>query len=111
MDFELQGYEFNYVNRESSCGGRVALFVDKGIIYKVVDNLSGVIDDIIECVTIELCMEKNKNVLVSCVYRKPGSNIKIFTEKMENMFNNVKHKIRYICGDFNIDLLTPTITN
>lgn len=95
------------MNRESGCGGGVALFVDKGIIYKAVDNMSVFIDDKMECITIELCLEKTKNVLVSCVYRKPGSNIKIFIEKMEKMFNKVKHKISYICGDFNIDLLNP----
>ncbi len=60
-----------------------------------------------ECITAEICMEKFKNVIISCMYRKLGSNIEIFTENMKRMFIKVKQKVNYICGDFNIDLLNP----
>lgn len=107
IDFDLQGYDFNFINREGKNGGGVALFVDKGLIYKVVDSMSVVIDDEMECITIEICMERMKNVIVSCVYRKPGSNIDTFTDNMERLFTKTKQKINYVCGDFNIDLLNP----
>ncbi len=32
-------------------------------------------------------MEKNKNVVVTCVYRTPASNIEIFKDKIEEMID------------------------
>lgn len=52
-------------------------------------------------------MAKKKNVIVSCVYRAPGSNIEIFKDSMEGMFAKTNQKVMFICGDFNIDLLNP----
>lgn len=62
-------------------------------------------------VTIEICMEKNKNIIVSCVYRSPGSNIDTFKEWMEETFTKTSQKVMFICGDFNIDLLNPNNHN
>ena len=39
-DFELESYEIIFKNREMKNGGCVALFVDKNLIYKVVENMS-----------------------------------------------------------------------
>ena len=60
MDFELEGYEMICKNRENKNGGGVDLFVDKNLTYKVVENMSTVINDVFECVTIELLMEKKE---------------------------------------------------
>ena len=85
----------------------MVLFVDKRLIYKVVETMSVNIDDLMECITIEICMEKKKNVIVSCVYRTPGSNIETFMCNMERLFSNTNQKVHFICGDYNIDLLNP----
>lgn len=37
--------------------------------------MSLVVDNVMECITIEIDTERTKKVLVSCVYRKPGSDI------------------------------------
>ena len=44
MDFELESYEIIFKNREMKNGGCVALFVDRKLIYKVVENMSTVIN-------------------------------------------------------------------
>ncbi len=59
MDFEIEGYEMT-CNRENKTRGGVALFVDKNLNYKVVENLSTVVDYLLECVTIELLTEKKE---------------------------------------------------
>lgn len=69
--------------------------------------MSTVIDNVLECITIEICKEKTKNVIISCIYRAPGSSIEIFKDWMEEIFSKVIHKTVFICGDFNIDLLNP----
>jgi len=54
MNFELEGYEVNYVNRKNKSGGGVALYVDKTLNYKVVESMTTVIDNLLECITIEI---------------------------------------------------------
>ena len=39
--------------------------------------MSMVIEDIMESITIELCINKKRTVIVSCVYRTPGSTVDI----------------------------------
>ena len=48
-----------------------------------------VIDDIMESFTIELCINKKRNVIVSYVYRTHGSNVDIFAEHLEIMIRKV----------------------
>ncbi len=83
----------------------MALFVDEGFTHQLVDSMSVVINDVMECITVEINIEKMKNVLVSCVYRKPCSNIDTFMVNMERLFTTTEQKVKYVGGDFNIDLL------
>ena len=63
-------------------------------------------ENIFECVTIESGMQKRKNIIVSCVYRTPGSDIDIFCEHMDQLLTYANpSKTKFVCGDFNIDLL------
>ena len=48
--------------------------------------------------------------IVSCLHRKPSSKIVDFMECIESMFGCIKGSI-YICGDFNIDLLSYDVNN
>ncbi len=52
---------------------------------------------------VEIILEKKKNVIISCVYRAPGSNIETF-KNTERLFAKKYHKDVFICGDFNLDL-------
>ena len=48
----------------------------------------------------------NTNVIVSCIYRTPGSPLDTFCENLELNLSDVKSiKTIFVCGDFNIDLL------
>ena len=58
FDFELNGYEFNYMNRRGKKGGGVALYIENGLNYKIVESMTTAIDDLMECITVEICMEK-----------------------------------------------------
>ena len=106
-DFELEGYEFNYINRQNKIGGGVAIYVDRALKFKVMESMTTVMDNILECITVEICREKQKNVIVSCIYRAPDSSIEVFNDWIEEMFSKMSHKTVFICGDFNIDLLNP----
>lgn len=92
MDFDLYGYEMFYMNRKNESGGGVALYIDRKINCKVVDGMSMAVDNVFECVTVEICMEKNKNIIISCIYRAPGSNMEIFKDWMEKMLTKNNQK-------------------
>lgn len=103
----MEGYEFIYINRRNKQGGDVAMFIDINYSYKVIEKLSTVVDYVLECLSIEIAREKKKNIIVSCIYRTPGSNINTFKNWMEEHFVNLSQKVLFVGGDFNIDLLNP----
>ena len=38
------------------------------------------VENVFECVTIEMCIKNHKNIVVNCLYRTPGSSIDHFNE-------------------------------
>ena len=65
------------------------------------------IDDIIESIRVELCIDKRRNVIISCIYRTPGYNVEAFNDQLEIIIKKTNpHKSIFLCGDFNLDLLT-----
>lgn len=66
--------------------GGVALFVDTNLRFSVVEGMRLTVENIFECLTIELHREYRKNVILSCIYRKPGSCVEKVSEYMEEMY-------------------------
>lgn len=112
-DILLNGYDVIYRNRNNKKGGGVAIYVNVSIEFKVIQTMSMVIDDVLECITVELRIGNMKNIIVSCIYRAPGTNIDMFTDQLESMIKTVRNtnKTIFICGDFNIDLLKYNTNN
>ena len=105
---DIEGYEMFFLNRTQSKGGGVALCIDISCKSKYASKMTFALDNIMECITVEIEMEKSKNILISCVYRKPGSCVDTFKEKLAELYHNINNKeIVFVCGDFNIDLLNP----
>lgn len=67
--------------------------------------MTAVIDNLMECLTIEIQVERAKNISISCIYRTPGSCIDYFNTKIAEILEKYKDKVTFVCGDFNIDLL------
>ena len=61
LDFDMDGYELSYINRQNKGGGGVAIYVDKTLNFKVLDRMTTVVDNVVECISIEICKEKIKN--------------------------------------------------
>ena len=109
--YNLEGYELFLNNRtQRRCGG-VALYIDKRYKTKQVIKMSNIVDNIMECITVEIEIRNSKNALISCIYRTPGSCIETFREMMMGMYDNIANKkMVFVCGDINIDLLAETNT-
>ena len=105
-DFYLEGYELYHNNRINKRGGGVALFVNSDLRCKVVENMTTTIDDLMECLTLEIELEGKRNIVIMCVYRTPGTNIDMFKDNLEELMNKLnENKTCLICGDTNIDLI------
>ena len=60
-----------------------------------------VVENIFECVAIELTIKNHTNVVISCIYRTPGSPIDTFCENIETNLRDVTSiKTIFVCGDF-----------
>ena len=105
-DFNINSYDAYHVTRGIRRGGGVAIYTNKELSCKMVETKSIAVENIFECVTVELTIKNHTNVVVSCMYRTPGSNLDMFCENIEHILNDAKSiKTIFVCGDFNIDLL------
>ena len=107
-NYTLEGYDLVNINRQNKGGGGVGIFVINDLQFHIVDEMTVTMDNVLECITIEICMEKTKNIIISCIYRTPGTSIEIFTNWIDSMFSKFCNKVVVFCGDFNIDLLNPS---
>lgn len=106
-DYEIPGYELNHINRTGKAEGGTALYVHRRLKYTVVDRLTVAVENVCECITIEIDMNRNRNIMISCIYRAPSYDITTFKEWIEKVYVKTEQKVMFICGDFNIDLLNP----
>jgi ASC-1-like (ASCH) protein len=60
LDFDMDSYELSYINRQNKGGGGVAIYVDKTLNFKVLESMTTVVDNVSECISIEICKEKRK---------------------------------------------------
>ena len=96
------GPEVINVIRKNRKSGGVAIYINKSVNFKSMKCMSMEIDNIMECVSIELCINRGKN----CVYITCGSSIAAFSEQIQLLMQKVtNNKTVFLCGDMNVDLL------
>ena len=71
-------------------GGSVAIYTNKNLSGTLAESKSFVVENSLECVTVELTITNHTNVVVSCIYRTLGSLIDIFCENLEDNSSDVK---------------------
>jgi len=102
VDTFLPDYIAFHTNRKTQRGGGVSVFV-KSLSVTLMNNLSFSVNDLFECITVEIENRGRKNTVISCIYRKPGTNLESFIEHIEKCFDHLQNKDMYLCGDFNIE--------
>ena len=90
VHYEGHGYESVHVNREHKSGGGVAIYILNSIDCMAIKSMSSVVDNIMECVAVELKLNKRKHVIIGCMYRTPGSNVDIFNYTLDLLLHKVK---------------------
>ena len=106
FEYNIDSYNVVAANRSNKRGGGVMLYVSNLFDFSVVEQMADSVDDLYECISIEIKVKNGKNIIVSCLYRAPASNIELFNENIEKLLQRVKrNKIYYLVGDFNINLI------
>ena len=109
-NYNMHGYNVFSIARTDKRGGGVALYIKNLYNCTLVTQKSVSVENMFECVTIELHFKQHKNILVSCVYRAPGESISSFCDYILPIIeNNCSSKTQYVCGDFNVNLLHHNI--
>ena len=97
-------YNLVYEMPDSNFGG-AAFLIRKEINFKLRNDLTMNSPDY-ENIWVEINKD-GKTIILGCIYRHPSSDIKAFTDALENNLTQIdKEKTRcIICGDLNIDAL------
>ena len=89
-DYNINNYQVTHLVRKNKGGGGVSIYVINSLLVKSCCYLSTVLDGVMECVTLEIISKAKNNVIVSCIYRTPGSCISNFTEIISNLLQKIK---------------------
>ena len=103
----MKGYQVTHLVGKSKGGGGVSIYVINSLLFKGCSYMTTNVDDIMECLTVEIVSKNKNNVLVYCIYRAPGSCITNFTEIVSNLLRGTKNQRKNVIlyGDYNINLM------
>lgn len=80
------------------------MYESKTLNHKVIECMTTVVNKLLKSVTTEICVEKNKNVITSCVYTgHQGPVLNLSGTGWRKCFQKRGRRVLFICGDFNID--------
>ena len=80
------------------------MYIRNCINFQIIDNLSCTVENVLECIFVELHIAISKPIIVSCLYGQPGSKNSQSIDIIGNLFQNVKYHL-FLCGDLNVNLL------
>lgn len=119
--YSLPGYkQLEYKIRDPSgrrggAGGGVGVWVDDGLDYEILDNLSVFEPNFFESLFLKINTGRNKFFIIGNIYRPntgPTANLKLFIDKLNTIIAKIysdpilrKCDDIQLVGDFNIDLL------
>ena len=89
-DLNLTDYSAYHVTRETCKGGGVALYICIELTRRLLETKTMKVENIFECVTVQIAIKNHTNVIINCIYRTPGSNLDISCKKIEHILGDVK---------------------
>ena len=106
---DKDGYNFVHNHRSDRTGGGVGLYLTSELVYKTRNDLKLLDRQCTESLFIEICRPKEKSVIVGIIYRPPNQNPRDFISDLDRLLSKISkaNKLRYILGDFNLNLMNP----
>ena len=103
--FQDFGHYRGYFNHKQSKGGGCGLFIHKKFESEVRKDLH-FNNDNSQVITVEIKIDGQRNILITCIYKPPDVNVNDFNQALDNYLSLLakENKISYLMSDFNIDL-------
>ena len=107
----LQNYIYEFISIESSKGGTL-IYIDQNVKYKIREDLKLYKSKEIDSTFLEIIKNNQKNVIVGCIYKHPGTAIQEFNNDficplLEKLLTEKKEVI--LMGDYNINILRHNV--
>ena len=109
---DIPGYTSNFVHRQESARGGLAIYTKSEYPVCVNGKLTRNIEGIFESLFLDMSLPSQRKVIVGEIYRSPSGSVSSFTEYLLEtlqMIEKQNHDV-VIMGDFNINLAYP-LTN
>ena len=92
--------------RKNRQGGGVGFYVSTDYLYIVRESFT-ISNDLIETVSIEILLKQVCNIILTCVYRPPATNVDTFNIEFDSLLSKINpgNKSHLVVGDYNINLL------
>ena len=108
INISLPNYVYEHTATESGKGG-TRLYIDKNITYNLRNDLNIYENKMVESTFIKTLNNKQKNMIIGCVYKHPKYGVSDFTNNhitplLDKLCNETKDIM--IMGDSNINLIT-----
>ena len=107
-NLEITDYSFESSPTESSAGGS-GLYISNRHVYKRRSDIEMYKSGQLESTSIEIINSNSPNIILMCVYRHPCMALDEFNEDflgpLLSSLSSEHHKLIYLMGDFNVDLL------
>ena len=105
--FDLPSFNFVHNPRLLKPGGGVGLYVNNGLRFKILPELS-ISCECLETIFVEIDQPNSKNITIGCLYRPPNTDIANFLSILSSLLSKVdssKRSLTILTGDFNLDLI------
>ena len=111
--FSMPAYHFIENHRSDRSGGGVGIFLRRNCDFCIHHDLV-VFNNLFESVLIEIpntVFNTGKNIIVSVIYRPPGTDMDMFNNELPNLLESIKseNKVCYLLGDYNINLWNSSL--
>jgi len=110
-NININGYSFLNTN-SMSCAGGVGLYISNELKFIRRQDLDTQ-NELMESLWIEIVRQKQKNIVIGCIYRHPNYDTTQFYEIVKNQLSdlNDKRKEVFITGDININFMNYNTDN
>ena len=104
-NISIPGYVFLNTNSPTRAGG-VGLYISKELTFIRRRGLE-ITGDVIESYWIEITREKEKNIVIGCIYRHPATDCAKLHNALKEKLSNLNNKSKevFVLGDININFL------
>ena len=86
--FQLFGYKMVHIYRTKKKGGDVAIYISNNINFMVLDELCYNLDNVLECVSVQVSISHKKTIIICCSYKQPNEDIEATIGVMNRMSKN-----------------------